>query len=284
MAYTGSDNSIPRVAVMVQNGQVICSIDSKTQKRFGPVLLESGRQGLHLFSVGYYLTSMAANYCVAESDSKTILRDIIQYYHPTLMAKLTINAKYKNVLTYFHRNSGTYLSEIVQLHNQLTKKFDLHDLEEYLNYSGALHHVFPCNVAHSENASDPKGGAESKRAIENLYSFSKNSSNKLQIINQNIVSITDPKVIQSLFREGFDDNNEWCLAFIILQVDELRKLYEIKSRKFLIEELDRGRGGELKDAVFNTVPFQAHPATADKAQFSSAYERAVKKIRSVSRR
>lgn len=287
MPYDGSDNSIPRIAVREVNGQIVCIIDSKTKKRYGPVLLSNRKQGLHLFSVGYCLTSWTANYCRHKTDYMGILRDLLHNFHPNFMTKLLVNAKFRKERTYFHLNWRNYLNEMVDAYKNLQaaynsgkkRDFYLGDLEEYLNFAGALQHVLPCNVAFSNDARDPDGGADAKNAIEGIYGlYLKGEKERRTQINTNISKIIDLKVIEAFFNNGFNANNMWCLAYIIIQIVELQNLYQAQVRDYTPSYLNQSGYDQVREDVFNLVPFGEHPPTSNKQLFPNAYADAVAKI------
>jgi len=290
MAYKGSDNSIPRISVQEQNGEIVCVIDLKTEKRYGPVLISNRKQGLHLFSVGYCLTSMAASYCRPKADYMSILGDLINRFHPNFMTKLLVNAKFRKKHTFFHRDWRDYLNQMLEAYQSLHlayksgKKGDFYhdDLEEYLNFAGALQHILPCNVAFSHDASDPEGGEKAKRAIQSIYGLSlKGETVRQAQIESNISDIVDYLAVEGLFENGFDGNGVWCLAYIILQIEELQSLYKLESRDYNPSFLTHRGYNQTEEGVQKHIPFQKHPPTSDREQYSRAFSDAIGKICSI---
>lgn len=60
MHFEGHDESIPRIVIEMEEGKTSCYI---FDSRFGHVFYDgkSGKQGMHLFSVAYCLSSLAEN-------------------------------------------------------------------------------------------------------------------------------------------------------------------------------------------------------------------------------
>lgn len=126
-------------------------------------------------------------------------------------------------------------------------------LQNYLNYVGVLHHIFPCNVVYSDNATDPIGGNNAKTAIKNLAEFYKKP--KSHDLIRDIDSIIDKKAIKMIFQKGFDDNNILCLAFIILQIHDLLAIRtSSENYRYSISKYKEMQEMVLKTASFIMLP------------------------------
>ncbi len=267
-----SDRSIPRIHVQNQNGQVVCILDKKLQQRYGPVLLCNNKQGRHLFSISYCLASMAANFCYRSEQD--VVQDIVSKFHHDFLTKLIINSKFLGPSTHFLNNWELNFSEMVTEYEELKsgRTLDNDVLENYLNQVGALLHVLPCNVAYSDNASDPEGGMKAREAIEGIRKIC--SSFNSARLNQYIALTIDGGVIEELFRAGFDSNNTHALAFIMMQMWELQSLQNRERPSFVSSEIE---ANNLRRDISRIV-FEPH-AQVNSSAYTIAFREALQSIR-----
>ncbi len=226
------EETIPRIHVMLLQGKVSCILDKKLQQRFGSVLLHSNKQGRHLFSISYCISSLAAKYCVMAD--REIVNDIVSRFHPDFLTQLIINAKYVGTNTHFLKNWELHFDDLARQHEELKSlpkgQVDEHTLDiiqSYLNLVGVMLHTLPCNVAFSHNASDPKGGNNAMRACSGISAII-NKGSASSAVNSNIALAVDHDAINELFKSGFDDNNVYLLASMILQIQELQSIQDLR--------------------------------------------------------
>lgn len=267
-----SDRSIPRIHVQSENGQIVCILDRKLQQRYGPVLLSNNKQGRHLFSISYCLASMAANFCYRPEHD--ILQEITSQFHLDFLTKLIINSKFLGPSTYFLSNWELNFNEMATEFEELQSSGSLDSdvLENYLNQVGAMLHVLPCNVAHSDNASDPEGGIKAREAIDGIRKIC--SSFDASRLNRYIGLTIDGGVIEELFRDGFDANNTHALAFIMMQVWELQSLQNRERPSFVSSQNEMNN---LRRDISRIV-FQPH-AQVNSSAYTIAFHEALKSIR-----
>lgn len=298
MAY--DDLTIRRLHVRINGaGQTVCAIDTKTN-RFGKVFA-NGKQGMHLFSVGYTLASMAVRY----SDRKLIeaAEEVTTTYHTNLLTKFVINSKYqppgrKTIIEDVWREYFIYLivafKELCEIINDqkkrdamevwistrpkvvnrniMTDKKQVDSLEDYLNLASAIQHVLPCNVMYADSSKDAMGGALASAAILNFRSKGSEIS-----LKQDIKNIIDPKVIKAMFGHGFDESNNSCLAFIIMQIAELCSLRAVFCNRptnntfFWVATMR-----QMKDYIFEVAHFL--DLGMNKESYSFAFENALGKL------
>jgi hypothetical protein len=237
MAFEGYGVSAPRIVIQMKESKTYCTIPEDTVKRFGRVY-QNGKQGMHLFSAGYYLSSLAVHF-----NGKALqdaAEEIITHFHINFLTKLLINAQFKPIrATVFNTNWIALYDQLIEAYQEFVEFLEFckkkckticdidhpETLENYLNLVGALQYIFPCNVVYAENSTDPFGGGRSSAAIGRLDKYYNNLNNyNDSSLRDNIKNIVDAKVIEEVFRNGFDENNNWCLAFIIMQTQELREL------------------------------------------------------------
>ncbi len=296
MAFEGYDASIPRINIQMDGSKTVCIIDLETGKRFGHVF-QNGKQGMHLFSAGYYLSSLAVHF--NGRTLQDVAKEITTCFHINILTKLLINAQFKpsGRATVFNKDWEALYKQLVEAYQEFVKFLESCNetckpkcyidhptsLQNYLNYVGALHHIFPCNVIYAENSTDPSGGGKSSAAIGNLANHYNNLNNyNDSSLKNNIKDILDAKVIEEIFRNGFDENNTWCLAFIIMQAHELRALRAFHSHGAYCWEKYINYS-EMKDFVWEiTNSFnQKHAKDSYEDEFKKAIEKIVEKRRIV---
>ena len=238
MAFEGYGVSAPRIVIEMKENKTYCAIPKDTAKRFGRVF-QNGKQGMHLFSAGYYLSSLAVHF--NGKALQDVAEEITTCFHINFLTKLLINAQFKpsDRATVFKKNWEALYEQMIEAYqefveflkscNKTCKPMCDTDhpeiLENYLNYVGALQYIFPCNVVYAENSTDPSGGGRSSAAIGSLDKYYNNLNNyNDSSLRDNVKGIVDAKVIEEFFRNGFNENNNWCLSFIIMQAQELRAL------------------------------------------------------------
>lgn len=269
--------SIPRVFVTGENGQVVCYLDTKL-KRFGPVLYHNNKQGRHLFSIGYCIASMAARFTFMPD--KTAVSKIVEIFHREFLTILLINSRYSNDPTNFLKNWMKNYDQLVEEYGELksflNNEIDLQILQNYLNLVCALMHVLPCNVYFSHNASDPRGGINARKAIDNLRHFHQSGGYHHTDLNRNIALTVDGGVIKEVYAHGFDDNNIILLAYIIMQIWELQNLDNLERQHFLISEMMRNR---MEDDLYEII-FRPHCGLTKNSEYIQAVSKAFKLIES----
>lgn len=217
--------TLPRIRVEKINGKIMCVLDDKLQQRYGRVLLKNNKQGRHLFGISYCITSLAGKYYNMTDDE--IRNDIVSRFHPNFLTMIVINAKFLGTETYFLKNWEFNCHEIKHDYNEIKSSpngdLDLFALQNYLDIVGAMLHTFPCNVAYADNASDPKGGNDSRKAKSGISQVMALGATTMTT-NSNIALTLDKGVIEELFGKGFDQNNTYALAFMIMQIRELQFL------------------------------------------------------------
>lgn len=275
MKFLGDDLSIPRIHVIEEEGKATCLTDSKLQ-RFGPVFSD-GKQGMHLFSVGYCLSSLAVHF--GSRTLQNAAEEITETFHTNFMTKLLINSMYrskgkrtlfKDIWEEYFINLDESFIELGKFLQFCSLKCARHcmddhymSLQNYLNFVGSLQHILPCNVIHAENAKDPSGGGKSNAAVQNLKRYNE------QTLRESIKDIIDPKVIENIFQKGFDENNTLCLAFIIMQTQELQSLRRNNGFHNLAKYCN------LKDYVFDVAHFSILDVSS---MFSTAFDNAINQI------
>ena len=268
------DRSIPRIHVVRERDQIVCILDQKLQQRYGRGLLKNGKQGRHLFSISYCIASMAANYSYASEG--TIVRDILSRFHLDFLTKLVINSTFSGPSTYFLTNWEFNFDEMVMEYRAFRAYqgglLDLDVLQNYLNQVGAMLHVLPCNVAYSENASDPHGGGKASKAMAGIQEICRAYNAKM--VNRNIALTLDGGVIQELFEGGFNDNNIQALSFIILQIWELQSLQNKERPSYLTSRQEKR---QLEADLFDIV-FKPHRTISRDRAFSNAFSTAIGRI------
>lgn len=294
------DLTVRRLHVRINGlGQTVCAIDTKTN-RFGRVFA-NGKQGMHLFSVGYTLASMAMRF----TDMRLIeaAEEVTTTFHTNLLTKFVINSKYqqtgrKTIIANVWREYFVYLITAFKelcdiIHDQkkrdalevwiatrpkvinrniMTDKKQVDSLEDYLNLAGAIQHVLPCNVIYADKSTDAMGGALASAAILNFRNKGTEES-----LKEDIKKIIDPKVVAEMFSKGFEESNNSCLAFIIMQISELCALRALFCNRptnntfFWIATMR-----QKKDYIYEVAHFAS--LGLDKGKYSMAFENALNKL------
>lgn len=225
--HVKEESTLPRIHVKKMNGKVTCLLDDKLQQRYGRVLLKNNKQGRHLFGISYCIASLAAKYYEMTDDE--IRNDIVSRFHPNFLTMIVINAKFLGTETHFLNDWEFNCHEIKQDYGEIKSSpngdLDLFALQNYLNIVGAMLHTFPCNVAYADNASDPAGGYHSKQAMSKINLLMQRDATSMTT-NGNIALTLDRGVIEELFGKGFNQNNSYVLAFMIMQIRELQFLQD----------------------------------------------------------
>lgn len=273
------ENSIPRIHLVKENGKIACYLDEKLQ-RFGPVLFTNNKQGRHLFSISYCIAWMAVKY--NNLHENVIIDDILSRFHCDFLTLLIINSKFTGTVTHFLKDWEIHFDDLTLAYEAMSSRkeiFDIDELQDYLNLVGIMLHTLPCNVAFADNASDPEGGVRAKEAISNLR-WMANTAYEPRDMNQNISLTLDSKLIQEIFSKGFDDNNGYVLAFMIMQIMELQSLQRKGQSYHLNVDLNNE---EIERDVFD-IAFKASNSNIPRNQsFSEAISKAVDLIDSTKR-
>lgn len=259
--------SIPRIHVVRDKGKIVCALDEKLQQRYGSVLLKNNKQGRHLFSISYCLVSMALKY--TDMPERQIVSDILTRFHFEFLTILMLNSKSEGTDTTFFNNWEANYDTLARAFDHLRRdqheSLDVHVLENYLNIVGVMLHTLPCNVAFSDNASDPAGGARTKKAIENLNKIADWECSPMQV-NENIALVIDHGVVDEIFGKGFNAGNIWLLAFMIIQIRELQSLQRKGRSSDLYLGLDNAK---IEREVFE-IAFASKTSVPRNAAFSDA--------------
>ncbi|MCE5316261.1 MAG: hypothetical protein LLG04_02725 [Parachlamydia sp.] len=269
------DTDYPRISVLVREGRTICATDD-ANNRFGDVY-SNGKQGMHLFGHSYFLSSLAVHYGQRTVDDAA--REIITHFHDSVLLKAFFSLMFKRGgrTPVFKESRPHYIPALEERFNDLkeilsnrslTVEQQASRLEDYLNFAAAMQYVLPCNVTYANNSQDGPGGAKVRIAVQNL----RTNSRKLQEVIKDTV---DPKVVNALFGGGFTPNNNFCVAFIIIQYAELlflRKPYSpwVHSQNWL--NALQGLSAEVYEYT------QFKDVGVNQSEFNAAFDNAFAKI------
>lgn len=277
------ESSIPRICVTREKGKIFCYLDEKSKQRYGQVLLitdeKTGRplsvnkQGRHLFSISYCIFSMALKY--HDRNENEIINDILSKFHCDFLTMLIINSKFSGTATHFLKDWEIYFDQLADEYDDLSYQnpMDIDVLGNYLNLVGAMLHTLPCNVAFAEDASDSEGGARAKEAIRNINNIAEGVYPP-KAVNQNIALTLDFELIEELFTKGFDDNNIYVLAFMIMQIIELQSLQNKRRSGHSYVGLNKE---EIESHVFD-IAFKSNGKILRDDSFSEAITKAANLI------